>query len=144
MIEHIGSLNLLCGIFHKGFQIEIVKDPLEKGMATHFSTLAQRMTWTEEPASLQSMGSQRVRYNWVTFTSHYLISSSLNLLCGIFHKEFQIEILNTSWGHEPSQESFMKTTCNTSKFGGIPSFLRSLKYLKVSVPARKWLPLFTW
>ena len=25
------------------------EDPLEKGMATHFSTLAWRITWTEEP-----------------------------------------------------------------------------------------------
>ena len=34
--------------------------PLEKGMATHSSTLAQRIPWTEEPGGLQSMGSQRV------------------------------------------------------------------------------------
>ena len=35
--------------------------PLEKEMATHSSTLAWRiLLWTEEPGSLQSMGSQRV------------------------------------------------------------------------------------
>ena len=32
------------------------EDPLEKGMATHFSILAQRIPWTEEPVGLQSMG----------------------------------------------------------------------------------------
>ena len=32
------------------------KEPLEKGMATHSSNLAQRMLWTEEPGGLQSMG----------------------------------------------------------------------------------------
>ena len=37
------------------------KDPLEKGMATHSSPLAWRIPWTEEPGSLQSMGSQRVK-----------------------------------------------------------------------------------
>ena len=37
------------------------KDPLEKGMTTHSSVLAWRIPWTEEPAGLQSMGSQRVR-----------------------------------------------------------------------------------
>ena len=37
------------------------EDPLEKGMATHSSTLAWRSPWTEEPGRLQSMGSQRVR-----------------------------------------------------------------------------------
>ena len=31
------------------------EDPLEKGMATHFSILAWRILWTEEPGGLQSM-----------------------------------------------------------------------------------------
>jgi len=34
------------------------EDPLEKGMATHSSILAWRITWTEEPGRLQSIGSQ--------------------------------------------------------------------------------------
>ena len=42
------------------------EDPLEKEMGTHSSTLAWRIPWMEEPGTLQSMGSQRVRYNWVT------------------------------------------------------------------------------
>ena len=42
------------------------KDPLEKGMAFHSSILAWRIPWTEEPGRLQSMGSQRVRHDWVT------------------------------------------------------------------------------
>ena len=37
------------------------EDPLEKGMAPHFSILAWRIPWTEEPGGLQSVGSQRVR-----------------------------------------------------------------------------------
>ena len=36
------------------------EDPLEKEMATHSRTLAWKITWTEEPGRLQSMGSQRV------------------------------------------------------------------------------------
>ena len=39
------------------------KDPLEKEMATHSSTLAWKITWTEEPGRLQSMGSQRVGHD---------------------------------------------------------------------------------
>ena len=39
------------------------EDPLEKEMAIHSSILAQRIPWTEEPGGLQSMGSQRVRYD---------------------------------------------------------------------------------
>ena len=34
------------------------EDPLEKEMATHFSILAWRILWTEEPGRLQSMGWQ--------------------------------------------------------------------------------------
>ena len=36
------------------------EDPLEKEMATHSSTLAWKIPWTEEPGGLQSIGSQRV------------------------------------------------------------------------------------
>ena len=39
------------------------EDPLEKGMATHCSILAWRISWTEETGELQFMGSQRVGYN---------------------------------------------------------------------------------
>ena len=39
------------------------EDPLEKEMATHFSTLAWKIPRTEEPGRLQSMGSQRVGHN---------------------------------------------------------------------------------
>ena len=33
-------------------------DPLKKGMATHSSILAWRITWMKEPSGLQPMGSQ--------------------------------------------------------------------------------------
>ena len=36
------------------------EDSMEKEMATHSSTLAWKIPWTEEPGRLQSMGSQRV------------------------------------------------------------------------------------
>ena len=37
------------------------EDPLEKGMATHSSSIhAWRIPWTEEPGGLQSTGSPRV------------------------------------------------------------------------------------
>ena len=39
------------------------EDSLEEGMATHSSILAWRITWTEEPGGLQSIGSQGVRHD---------------------------------------------------------------------------------
>ena len=41
----------------------------EKEMATHSSTLAWKIPWTEKPGGLQSMGSQRVGHDWVTSLS---------------------------------------------------------------------------
>ena len=39
------------------------EDPLEEEMATHSSTLAWEIPWTEEPGGLQSTGSQRIRHD---------------------------------------------------------------------------------
>ena len=39
------------------------EDPLEEGTATHSSILAWRVSWTEEPGRLQSMGSQRAGHD---------------------------------------------------------------------------------
>ena len=39
------------------------KDPLEKEMAIHSSTIAWKIPWTEELGRLQSMGSQRVGHD---------------------------------------------------------------------------------
>jgi len=39
------------------------EDPLEKEIATHFSILAWKISWAEEPGGLQFMGSQTVRHD---------------------------------------------------------------------------------
>ena len=39
------------------------EDPLEKEIATHSSTLAWKIQWTEEPGRLQFMQLQRVGHN---------------------------------------------------------------------------------
>ena len=48
---------------------------LEEGVATHFTILACRIPWTEEPGGLLSTGSQRVRHDWAikhsTHTSYH-------------------------------------------------------------------------
>ena len=47
------------------------EDPLKKEMATHSSSLAWKIQWTEEPGGLQSMGWQRVGQdcNFILFLS---------------------------------------------------------------------------
>ena len=54
------------------------EDSLKKGTATHSIIHAWRISWTEEPGRLQSMGLQRVRDDWVTFTTVVLISLIMN------------------------------------------------------------------
>ena len=51
------------------------EDLLEKEMATHSSILAWKIPWMEEPGRLQSMGSQRVRHDWVTLLTHSMRES---------------------------------------------------------------------
>ena len=43
------------------------EDSLEKAMANHFSVLAWRIPWTEEPGGLQS---HRVRHNQSNLAQH--------------------------------------------------------------------------
>ena len=47
------------------------EDPLEKEKATHSSTLAWKIPWTEEPGRLQSLESQRVKHDRATSLSAY-------------------------------------------------------------------------
>ena len=77
------------------------EDPLEKEMATHSSTLAWEVPWMEEPGGLQSMGSQRVRHDWVT---------SLSQCQGLFQWVgclYQVtKVLELSFSISPSNQSF--------------------------------------
>ena len=48
------------------------EDPLEKKTTTHSSILAWNISWTGEPAGLQSLGSQRVKHDWARmYTEEY-------------------------------------------------------------------------
>ena len=57
----------------------------EKTMATHSSTLAWKIPWTNEPGRLQSVGSLRVRHDWATslslFTSMHWEGNGNPLQC---------------------------------------------------------------
>ena len=48
------------------------ENPLEEGMATHFSMLAWRILWTGEPDGLQSLGRKELKETEATqHTQHY-------------------------------------------------------------------------
>ena len=80
MSEVYISLIVSCGIYTYLFLYTILSNQiskycrcpvniLEKAMAPHSSSLAWKIPWMEEPGRLQSMGSPRVRHNWVTSLS---------------------------------------------------------------------------
>ena len=52
-------------------------DLLEKGMATHSRILAWRISWTNVPGELSSMGLQTVGYDWVTNNFTFIV----DLIC---------------------------------------------------------------
>ena len=60
MVKCLKCLPAMCEIWVQSLGQE---DPLEKEMATHSSTLARKIPWTEEPGRLQSTGSQGVGYD---------------------------------------------------------------------------------
>ena len=79
--KHESSRYLLIPYAEEAFRLGVVRNSqikgkctclgvrMEKAMAPHFSTLTWKIPWTEEPGRLWSMGSQRVRHNWVTSLS---------------------------------------------------------------------------
>ena len=58
-VQGLGGCHSRLQIFDPRYR----KDPLEKEVAPHSSTIASKIPWKEEPGRLQSMGLQRVRHD---------------------------------------------------------------------------------
>ena len=75
------------------------EDPLEEGMATHFSILAWRISWTEKPGSLQSTGSQT---DMTEATEHALLILNYYYCCYCYFSFsemfFQLHFPGGCWG----------------------------------------------
>ena len=81
----------LCNAADLGSISRLERSPGE-GKATHSNILAWRIPWTEDPGGLQSMGSQRVRHDWATFTF-----KMVKLVYEVSYTEFSSSIL--CYGH---------------------------------------------
>ena len=118
----------------------VCEDPLEKGMATHSSILAWRIPWMEELFGLQSMGSQRVGHDWVTFislhfstshTSKFYLWNILNVI-KVFWKRYKsihnyflmFLTLNSGLGFPGGPES-KESACNAGDLGLVSGLGRS-------------------
>ena len=62
------------------------EDSLEKEMATYSSILSWRISGTEEPSGLQSMGSTRVWHDWIDL-AHLMFTLVLLFLSSFIDKE---------------------------------------------------------
>ena len=92
------------------------EDPLEKGMATHSNILAWRISRTEEPGGLQSMGSHRVGQDWATNSGvltcvfQILLPSLLQLygwdILGICLPPFGVIMYSVLWSWKTGSYTF--------------------------------------
>ena len=94
------------------------EDPLEKEMASHSSILAWRIPCTEKPGrlqSIQSMGSKRVRHNWLTNTFTFKTPEFITI------KKQQLELdMERQTGSQLGNEYVKSVYCH-------PNYLTSLK-----------------
>ena len=98
--------------------------PVEKAMAPDSSTLAWKISWTEEPGRLQSTGSLRVGHDWVT---------SLSLFTFMHRRR--------KWQPTPvflPGESQGQGSLVAAVYGVTQSWTR-LKWLSSSSPSPEWL-----
>ena len=84
------------------------EDPLEEEMATHSSSLAWKIPWTEEPGRLQSTGSQRAGHDWAHM--HGLLNYNTSHIQLIMEKEMATHSNILAWRIPGTEEP-----------GGVPS-----------------------
>ena len=106
------------------------EDPLEKGMAIHSSILAWEISWMEEPGRLQSMGPQRVGYDWAssTYTYIHIPQHWSRAVCG---KERTAKVWNVWNPREVGGGLRMGNTC-TPMADSCQCMAKPLLYCKVS------------
>ena len=104
------------------------KDPLEEEMVTHYSILAWKIPWREEPGGLQSMGSQRVRHTWATEHEHRckhlltcillcLLLTSLRLQAGMNTHE--------AWLKSPGRHGAMHSKGTSATVGRCSGYIKT-------------------
>ena len=78
-------------------------DPLEEDMAAHPGILAWRIPWTEKPGGLRSMGSPRVRHDWVTEHAHRMtLGPFLHMSAPEYSEPYPVGLLRELKKRSPS------------------------------------------
>ena len=111
-----------------------LEDLLEKEISTHSSILAWKIPWTEEPGRLQSMGSQRVRHDWVTLLTYFLLPKHSSLTRKRWASLFLFCLVKIAFLHVDLQ--FQCVEHQVLMGGGIAFFPC---YMKLTLPQLKVL-----
>ena len=96
------------GVWSPGWE-----DPLEKEMATHSSTLAWKIPWTEERGRLRYMGLRRVGHNWAT-SLHFIYSYVC--VCVYTYRVYRLLYILCSATREATAMKVAPTSTPTSCF----------------------------
>ena len=110
------------------------EDPLEKEMATHSSTLAWKIPWMEERGRVQSIGSQRVRHNWVTslslfhFLQHYIDYNE-----GPMHPHLQACLVPGASPRDPTHNKVMRRRPDKQGRSGLQGFWKAAPALTLKI-----------
>ena len=73
------------------------ENPLEKEMATHYSTLAWKIPWMEEPGRLYSPWGRKQSYTTEKLNFHFLSLSFQTYLNGISEKILSVGVWILAW-----------------------------------------------
>ena len=107
----------------------------EKAMATHSSTLAWKIPWTEEPDRLQSMGLQKIRQDWVISRSRIGEGNSNPLQCSCLENPRDSEAWWAAVYGVAQSRIGLKRLSSSSSRPKDPSFTRITKGSLVSLVA---------
>ena len=105
------------------------EDTLEKEMATHSRILTWKISWTEEPGGLQSMGSQRVRHNWATNTDLLILAWEIPWTEGTWGlQSLWLQRIRYDWATEHATR-YLGEKCKSWK---APSNIENYKFTSIN------------
>ena len=116
------------------------EDPLEKEMATHSSTLARKIPWTEQPGGLQSMGLQRTGHDWAINTQTLTKwSKSCTRLASFLHNLSLSTVFASLWPMFFDFFSLPDNQCTVSKILS-STYSVNIFMFSVTLPNRFYFP----
>ena len=110
-------------------------------MATRSSILAWEVPWTEEPAGLQSMGSQRVRHNFVTEQPYQISENPIAKSTQKINHHSILTVTSTACEKSCTHLQFLNCVSDLSCFLDINFFIENQKLVRTTAIKTDYQPL---